>query len=407
LKKSFFIVLLIFSLQPLPATAAVMKSTKPIIELPYLKADEVSDISLTPVSVVITGTTESASSTWISGSLGGLSDGFVVSYSSLGAPLWNLRLGSAANEIATSTAIDIDGSIWVAGAGTAITTPTPSTTQGKALNPDNVVLDPLQPSNTPLNRIKLWQVSSTGNLLNTFEVVSENIIHPKKLLISGPNLIIVGDIYEKSAVKGFYITATKTGVFSPIIKYGIKSTQINSALSGSDGSIIAVGSSGDLLLKTKPISKIDAVTLKISATGLLQQAARATLKSTTRTWSSIDSGLLQGGKVSYSNKTESAITKFSALNKPVWNVRYASKSTALVASGKNSWATFISSGLIKGVPTWKPKAATPVLLELGKKGEVVTSYTLTAPAVAIASNNEIGTAVITDSGASFGLVLIN
>ena len=407
MKKSFLIVLLIFSLQPLPATAAVMKSTKPIIELPYLKADEVSDISLTPVSVVLTGTTESASSTWISGSLGGLSDGFVVSYSSLGAPLWNLRLGSSANEIATSTVIDIDGSIWVAGAGTAITTPTPSTTQGKALNPDNVVLDPLQPSNTPLNRIKLWQVSSTGNLLNTFEVVSENIIHPKKLLISGPNLIIVGDIYEKSAVKGFYITATKTGVFSPIIKYGIKSTQINSALSSSDGSIIAVGSSGDLLLKTKPISKIDAVTLKISATGLLQQAARATLKSTTRTWSSIDSGLLQGGKVSYSNKTESAITKFSALNKPVWNVRYLSKSTALVTSGKNSWATFISSGLIKGVPTWKPKAATPVLLELGKKGEVITSYTLTAPAVAIASNNEIGTAVITDSGASFGLVLIN
>jgi hypothetical protein len=407
LKKSFLIVLLIFSLQPLPATAAVMKSTKPIIELPYLKADEVSDISLTPVSVVLTGTTESAISTWISGSLGGLSDGFVVSYSSLGAPLWNLRLGSSANEIATSTAIDIDGSIWVAGAGTAITTPTPSTTQGKALNPDNVVLDPLQPSNTPLNRIKLWQVSSTGNLLNTFEVVSENIIHPKKLLISGPNLIIVGDIYEKSAVKGFYITATKTGVFSPIIKYGIKSTQINSALSSSDGSIIAVGSSGDLLLKTKPISKIDAVTLKISATGLLQQAARATLKSTTRTWSSIDSGLLQGGKVSYSNKTESAITKFSALNKPVWNVRYLSKSTALVTSGKNSWATFISNGLIKGVPTWKPKAATPVLLELGKKGEVITSYTLTAPAVAIASNNEIGTAVITDSGASFGLVLIN
>ena len=407
MKKSFLIVLLIFSLQPLPATAAVMKSTKPIIELPYLKADEVSDISLTPVSVVLTGTTESAISTWISGSLGGLSDGFVVSYSSLGAPLWNLRLGSSANEIATSTAIDIDGSIWVAGAGTAITTPTPSTTQGKALNPDNVVLDPLQPSNTPLNRIKLWQVSSTGNLLNTFEVVSENIIHPKKLLISGPNLIIVGDIYEKSAVKGFYITATKTGVFSPIIKYGIKSTQINSALSSSDGSIIAVGSSGDLLLKTKPISKIDAVTLKISATGLLQQAARATLKSATRTWSSIDSGLLQGGKVSYSNKTESAITKFSALNKPVWNVRYLSKSTALVTSGKNSWATFISSGLIKGVPTWKPKAATPVLLELGKKGEVITSYTLTAPAVVIASNNEIGTAVITDSGASFGLVLIN
>ena len=407
MKKVFLIFLLVFSLQPLSATAAVMKSAKSIIELPYLKTDEISDISLTPVSIVITGTTESTTSTWLSGSLGGLSDGFIASYSSLGAPLWNLRLGSTANEIATSSAIDVDGSIWVVGAGTSITTPTPSSAQGKALNPDNVVLDPAQPTNTPLNRIKLWQVNSTGNLLNTFEFTSESIIHPKKILINGANLIVVGDSYEKSAVKGFYISVTKTGVFSPIIKYGIKSTQINSALSNSDGGITAVGSSGDLLLKVIPLSKTDAVTLKISTTGVLQQVARATLKATTRTWSSIDSGLLQGGKVSYSNKTEAAITKFSALNKPTWNVRYLSKSSALVASNKNSWASFISSGVIKGISTWKPKNATPVLLELGKKGEVISAYTLPAPAVAIAANNEIGTVVITDSGVSFGLLLIN
>ena len=407
MKKVFLIFLLVFSLQPLSATAAVMKSSKSILELPYLKADEISDISLTPVSIVLTGTTESASSTWIGGTLGGLSDGFIANYSSLGAPLWNLRLGSVANEIATSSAIDIDGSIWVVGAGTAITTPTPLAAQGKALNPDNVVLDPVQPASTPLNRIKLWQVTSTGNLLNTFEFTSENIILPKKILIAGTNLIILGDSYEKSAVRAFYISATKTGVFSPIVNYGIKSTQINSALSNSDGSITVVGSSADLLLKAKPLSKADAVTLKISTSGVLQQVARATLKSTTRTWNSITTGLLQGGKVSYSNKTEAAITKFSALSKPTWNVRYLSKSPALVASSKNSWATFISSGVIKGVPTWKPKNATPVILELGKKGEVISAYTLSAPAVVIAANNEIGTVVITDSGVSFGLVVIN
>jgi hypothetical protein len=407
LKKVFLIFLLIFSLQPLPATAAVMKSSKPIIELPYLKADEISDISLTPVSIFLTGTTESASSTWIGGPLGGLSDGFVANYSSLGAPLWNVRLGSAANEIATSTAIDVDGNLWVVGAGTTITSPTPLAAQGKALNPDNVLLDPVQPSNSPLNRIKLWQVNSTGNLLNTFEFVSENVIHPKKILITGANLIILGDTYEKSAVKGFFISVTKTGVFSPIIKYGIKSTQINSALSNTDGSITAVGSSGDLLLKVKPLSKVDAVTMNISASGVLQQVARATLKSTTRSWNSIAPGLLQGGKVSYSNKMEAAITKFSALNKPSWNVRYLSKSPALVTNSKNSWATFTSSGLIKGVPTWKPKIAAPIILELGKKGEVISGCTLPAPAVALASNNEIGTVVITDSGVSFGLVVIN
>ena len=75
--------------------------------------------------------------------------------------------------------------------------------------------------------------------------------------------------------------------------------------------------------------------------------------------------------------------------------------------GKNAWVTFVSSGAITGVPSWKPKNPTPVLLGLGKKGEVVAPFTLTAPAVAIEANNEIGTVVITDSGVSFGLVVVN
>ena len=220
-------------------------------------------------------------------------------------------------------------------------------------------------------------------------------------------MIIIGDCYEKSAVKGFYIGATKTGVFSPIIKYGVKTTQINSAIINSDSSIIAVGMSGDQLLKTKPLSKLDAVTMKISSVGELQVVGRATLKKTTRSWDSISTGLLQGGKVSYSNKTEAAITKFTSLGKPSWNVRYSSKSGALVVSNKSSWASFVSNSVIGGVPKWKPKVATPVALELGKKGEVLTSYTLSAPAVAIAANNQIGTVLITDSGVSFGLVVIN
>ena len=140
---------------------------------------------------------------------------------------------------------------------------------------------------------------------------------------------------------------------------------------------------------------------------MLQQVARATLKSTTRSWGSIGAGLLQGGRVNYSNKTEAAITKFSALGKPVWNVRYLAKSSALVASGSTSWATYTSSGVIKGVPAWKPKSPTPVLTEFGKKGEVISSHILTSPAVALAVNNEIGTVVITDSGVAFGLVVIN
>ena len=406
--KRFFLAVIIISFSVFSsANAAVMKNTKPLVELPYTKADQISSVLLTPISIIITGTTESPSSSWINGALAGVSDGFIASYSSLGAPLWNTRLGSNANEIATSAAIDLDGSIWIAGATSALVSPNPTAIPPKVLNPDNVILDPTAAVSTPLNRIKIWQISSSGNLLNSFEYIGENIINPKKLLVTDSNLIILGSIYDKSSVAGFYLSASKSGVFTPIIKFGSKSTQINSAISNKDGSITAVGSSGELLLKVKPLSKVDAVTFKISSAGVLQQVARATLKTTSRSWSSIDTGLLQGGRVTYSNKIEAAITKFSALGKPVWNVRYLAQSSALVANGSNSWATYISSGAIKGVPAWKPKAATPVLIEFGKKGEVISSHTLSAPAVAIAANNEIGTVVITDSGVAFGLVVVN
>ena len=390
-----------------PANAATMKVTKSLVELSYTKLDQVSDVLLTPVSIVLVGTTESASSPWLSGALTGLSDGFVTSYSSIGAPMWNLRLPGVSDEIATTAAIDADGSIWIVGASSSQIAPTPAPSPTRVLNPDNVVIDPTQPATTPLNRIKLWQVSNTGNLLNSYEYLSPNIISPRKVLISGSNLIIVGNLYEKTATSGFYLSTTKTGAFSPIIKIGSKNTQINDAILNSDGGLTAVGASGELLLKVKPISKLDAITLRISNSGSLQQVARATLKNTTRSWNSIDAGLLQAGRVLYSNKQEAAVTKFSALNKPVWNVRYLSRSSALATVSKNTWATFVSSGAIKGVPTWKPKTASSVLLELGKKGEVISAHSLSAPAVAIASNNEIGTVVITDSGVSFGLVVVN
>ncbi len=390
-----------------PVNAASMKSSKALVELPYTKSDQISDVVLTPVSAILIGTTESPNSTWISGSLSGSSDAFVASYSSIGAPLWNLRLGQASSEIATSAVIDVDGSIWVVGAssGSVVSSSTP--TPSKILNPDNVILDQSTTTSTPMNRIRVWQISNTGILLNTFEFVSENVANPKKILITGSNLSIVGTIYGKAVSQGFYLPVTKNGAFSPLVKIGSKSTQLNDAIANADGTLTVVGTSGDLLLKSKSLSKSDAITLRITSLGEVQQVARATLKNTTRAWDSIDDGLLQAGAVRYSNKTEAAITKFSALGKPTWNFRYSAKSTALAADGKNAWVTFVSSGAITGVPSWKPKNPTPVLLGLGKKGEVVAPYTLTAPAVAIEANNEIGTVVITDSGVSFGLVVVN
>ena len=389
------------------ANAATVVDMKAIIELPYIGNEQVSDLLLTPTSISIIGTTEAATSSYISGTLIGKSDGFISTFSKTGSPLWNLRLGGLNSEIASSAALDADGSIWIVGASAQAANTTPSPTPTKVLNPDNVILESIPGTAGPLNKLNIWQVSATGQLLNSFETQTASVINPQKIIVTPAGLAIFGDLYEKATVKGFFVSVSKAGIFTNPIKYGVKLTQISSAILNSDGSFTAVGKSSDLLLKVKPLSKSDAISIKISSKGVLQQVGRATLKSTSRTWDSISAGLLQGGLVNYSKKFEAAITKYSAIGKPVWNSRYLAKSGALVASGTNSWATFISAGAITGIKTWKPKTPTTVVLQLGKKGEVITAHSLTGMPVAIGRNNEIGTAVITDSGTSFGLVLIN
>jgi hypothetical protein len=407
LKKVVLISLTLTFLFLSPANAAMMVDVKSKIELVYVGNEQVSDLLLTPNSISIIGTTEAATSTWISGNLNGSSDGFISSFSSTGTPLWSIRLGGVNNEIATAAAVDVDGSIWVVGASSSTISSTPTPAPSKLLNPDNVVITPKAPTNSVPTKLNLWQVSASGQLINSFETQTVGVINPQQILVTTTGLSVFGDIYEKSTVKGFLTNVSKAGVFTPMIKYGVKQTQFSDAIANTDGSFTVAGKSSDLLLKVKALSKGDAITLKISSKGLLQQVARATLKSTTRSWDSISTGLLQGGLVKYSNKTEAAVTKFSALGKPIWNGRYLAKSSALVASSTNSWATFISSGPISGIASWKPKVATAVLLQLGKKGEVITASSFTGTPVAIARNNEIGTVVITDSGTSFGLVLVN
>lgn len=407
MKKVFVISLIFLTLIPSPSYAISAKALKTIIDLPYSNNDQVSDIALSGKNIFLVGTTESANSNWITGVLTGLSDGFLTSYTATGLQNWSIRLGNEGNEIATSIALDNDGSIWVLGASNTVIQPSPASNSTGVLNPDNVPITPPSMPNSPMNKLKLWQVSGTGILINSFEYSSTEVIYPKKILMAGSNLAILGNTYSGINSKGFFLSANKTGVFSNMVIIGSKSTQINSAIINSDQSITLIGSSGEKLLKSNSIGKIDAITAKISNIGVVQQVARATLKGTSRTWSSIDQGLLQGGKVTYSNKLEAAITKYSALNKPVWNVRYLSRSTALVAAGKNSWATFVSSGAIKGISNLKPKTPIPVILELGKKAELINAYTIASPAVVIDSNADIGTVLVTDSGKSFGLVVIN
>lgn len=406
MKKLLFFLLLLLILPLNNAYAISLKSTTNLTELAYTKNDQVSEISFKNNNLLMVGTTESPTLNWLGGSLSGQSDGFIASFAQTGSINWAARLGNEANEIAVSHVVDQDGSIWVLGATNTPTPGTQSSLPSTILNPDNVPLNQTPSVFSAINKVKVWQISNTGTVVNSFEYQMADVVLPTKIFVSESNITIFGNIFSKDNVSGFFITASKNGAFNNLVKIGVKSTKFNAAIKQSDGNFTVVGSSGDAISKSKPISKLDALTLRLSNTGVVKQVGRATLKNSTRQWNSIDSGLLQGGQVKYPKVMEAAITKFTDINKPVWNLRYTGKSSALVAAGKNSWATFISAGAIKGLTNWKPKVGSPVLLELGKKGELVNAYSLPAPAVAIDSDLEFGTFLVTDSGKGFGLVLV-
>lgn len=154
MKKVFVISLIFLTLIPSPSYAISAKALKTIIDLPYSNNDQVSDIALSGKNIFLVGTTESANSNWITGVLTGLSDGFLTSYTATGLQNWSIRLGNEGNEIATSIALDNDGSIWVLGASNTVIQPSPASNSTGVLNPDNVPITPPSMPNSPMNKLK-------------------------------------------------------------------------------------------------------------------------------------------------------------------------------------------------------------------------------------------------------------
>ena len=67
MRKILLLLVLVVASLPYSVNAATMKVSKSLIDLPYTKSDQVSDVLLTPVSILLVGTTESPNSTWING----------------------------------------------------------------------------------------------------------------------------------------------------------------------------------------------------------------------------------------------------------------------------------------------------------------------------------------------------
>jgi len=162
----------------------------PTITTNFSGGDQVQKLLTSPSGIFLIGTVETLTSPLVtSPSLGG-SDGFITALNSQGVKLWELRLGTAGDDVATAGCVDASGTIWVAGSSaisTASSTPAPG-----------------------LNRLNIWEVSAAGLLENTFTKDLVDIDIPLSIALKGANFIIQG-ASNKAGFPGFAVSLTPLG----------------------------------------------------------------------------------------------------------------------------------------------------------------------------------------------------
>ncbi len=120
----------------------------PTLTTKFSAGDELQQLLATPTSVFLIGTVETTSSALVSAAPLGGSDGFISALDIHGSHVWDLRLGTVGDDVATAGYIDAQGNIWIA--GTSAIAP-------KATN-----------QATELRQLTLWEISSAGVLVNTY-----------------------------------------------------------------------------------------------------------------------------------------------------------------------------------------------------------------------------------------------
>ena len=177
--------------------------------------DQYFGASTSTNSIIYVGTVESATAT---ASLG-MSDGYIAAISAAGTKQWELRLGGAADDIATAVAKDKSGNYWVLGASCDPVVTIAATPVAPGLNPDSATAEATT-SPTSFNRIFIWKVSPTGSLLATYNLASEINIFPKNLTPSASGFTVTGALTDSSS---FTLPIDASGVFGSISPVTIKS----------------------------------------------------------------------------------------------------------------------------------------------------------------------------------------
>jgi hypothetical protein len=384
-----FVVLVSLVIAPVSHAAPKKISVKPLQLLATIGTpEEVSGAVVSGKSIIVYGTKASKA--------------YARGIDSTGKELWNLSLDQSAASIATAAAVDSAGDIWITGAtplATGLIAPSPTATP---FDPDKAVIPPAVFIGD-LQAIALWKVSATGSLLFTYTLPTSSVLFPTAISVDKSGTSVVGIIATEKGNAGFLVNADPVGVFSKLLQIGANSTTSDAIVRHSDGSFTVVGSSSETLAGKKVAGITDGILVKVSKTLKITSVVRSSIAKGKRIWNSASSSLLLAGEVAASNKTETAITKFSTSFVPTWTYRFASTGPALSAS--STQAFFISTGAVSQL-NWNPKTPTPLLLTFDSKGVITAANsgpTGQKEVLGLLISKELGVLTLTSSAESVSI----
>ena len=219
ISSKFWVFTLVISFSLIsPAASAAVKvlPSKPAITAisPAGSGDQISDFALNPTSIAVIGTVEAGLTDLVTTPTLGGSDGFIANLDKNKKLIWNLRLGSANDDIATAITSDREGFFWVVGATSKPLDSATAVIDSSAVNLDSITVEAATNPKNTLTRLVLWKISASGELSQTFFYDANGLIAPTAVLISGTSLKITGNLTQELVTQQFSISADTAGVFS-------------------------------------------------------------------------------------------------------------------------------------------------------------------------------------------------
>ena len=215
----FCVALLVLSLALFtPSANAAIKVTPakaPVTAIsPAGSGDQISDFTVNPSVIAIVGTIESGLANLVTTPTLGGSDGFITALDKFKVRLWDLRLGSASDDIARAVTKDRSGYFWIAGSTSKPMETSTSVIDSATLNLDSVVVEPVSTPTNSLNRLVIWKVGITGQLAETYYFDVDGVVAPSVINFDGVYLKVTGNITKDLTTQQFSILLDQSGSFS-------------------------------------------------------------------------------------------------------------------------------------------------------------------------------------------------